>query len=470
MQNLEKKIASLETSLRRSGLIQDQTLDPASSLTPSAVQSLAHTGRQTSVSLQPTGEPFTNQTVEQIRETDISTSKMPTLKPSIRANSKISPVPRDKAFALLTDEDVVRHLRVQVNRAPITGVRFTELPPKPHLQSLFEVSYDDFNCLWPLFNPLDLVPLLDEHYASDPTLPHTNFARWGLLNAAVAIAIQLRAAEGSYREMIALSWQFFQNSFSTFPAIVSRGADLLALEALLAMALFVQGSSDSRTASVLISEAARLSLTLGFHRKSFYHGMDLVIAERHKRAFWIAYILDKDMSIKTGMPSTYNDDDISLEYTNPDSLGCPGKIFSSTLGVEGTVFRLRTQLAVIESKIQNKLYSEKSAECNANQLLQAVMELDYRLEDWKGKVPSDIKPGNTIWSTVTPRNEPILLLHFVYYRAMSAVHGFAAHLMPVEDVTFLSQSISSGIIHTSVAQESVRLLQHLPTQTPGYLW
>ena len=29
------------------------------------------------------------------------------------------------------------------------------------------------------------------------------------------------------------------------------------------------------------------------------------------------------------------------------------------------------------------------------------MELDYRLEDRKGNVPLDLKPGNTIWSTIT---------------------------------------------------------------------
>jgi Fungal specific transcription factor domain. len=254
------------------------------------------------------------------------------------------------------------------------------------------------------------------------------------------------------------------------PAIFSRGTDILALEAVLAMALFMQGSSDSRTTSLLISEAAKLSLTLGFHRSSFYTNMNPNTAERHKRAFWIAYILDKDMSIKTGMPSTYNDDDISLGYTTSDSLGCPGKVVVSEVCVEATIFRLRAQLAVIESKIQNQLYSEKSTKCSATQLLQAVVELEYRLEDWKGHVPLNIQPGNIDWSTVIPPREPIILLHLVYYRAMSAVHSFAAHLMPANDLDCLSQSISSEIIHTSMAQESVRLLQFLPPQAPGCLW
>ncbi|KAJ5115077.1 hypothetical protein NUU61_000836 [Penicillium alfredii] len=447
-----------------------KTLGPTSTFGSRGVQSLAQTDRRSRTFWTPTNELSPGQIDEQNCETYISGSNVPTPNPAIGANSELSNVLRERFFTLLPGENIVRQLGVQIYRGPFTGGIFTELPPKAHLQSLFEVSYDDINCLWPLFNPSILISLLDEHYASDAASAVNSFARWGLLNTATAIAIQSRAAEGSYSEMIDLSWHFFKNSFSVFPAIVSRGSDLLALEALLAMALFMQGSSDLRTTSLLISEAARLSLTLGFHKKSYYLGMDPVIAERQKRAFWIAYILDRDMSIKTGMPSVYKDDDISLEYTNSDSLGCPGDIISSETWLEATVFRLRTELAVIESDIQNRLYSEKSSKRTASQLLQAVVELDYRLEDWKEKVPLNIQPGRIIWSAVTARKEPIILLHYVYYCAMSAVHSFAAHLMPVDDVSLLSQSISSRIIHTNMAQESVRLLQHLPPQAPGYLW
>lgn len=305
---------------------------------------------------------------------------------------------------------------------------------------------------------------------SDSSSIHKSPAGWALLNSAIAIAIQSRAAEDSYSAMTDLSWHFFKNSFSVFSAIVSRGTDILALEALLAMALFMQGTSDTRTTSLLISEAARLSTTLGFHKSSFYVGMDLITAERHKRAFWVAYILDKDISIKTGMPSAYNDDDISLGYTSSDSLGCPGKIVVSDIRVEATVFRLRAQLAVIESTIQNQLYSEKTAKCGAERCLQAVAELDYRLGDWKGQVPLNIQPGHINWSTVRPLREPILSLHFVYYRAMSAVHSFAVHMMPINDVNFLSQSISSDSIYATMAHESIQLLQFLPSQAPGDLW
>lgn len=364
----------------------------------------------------------------------------------------------------------MRRLRGQIRRGPFTNSIFTNIPPKAHLESLFKVSYNTINCQWPLFDHSNLIPLLDEEYASDSSSIHRSPARWGLLNAAIAIAIQSRAAEDSYSDMIDLSWHFFKNSFSVFPAIVSRGTDILALEALLAMALFMQGSSDARTSSLLISEAARLSTTLGFHKRSFYVGMDPITSERHKRAFWVAYILDKDISIKTGMPSAYNDDDISLGYTSSDSLGCPGKIVASEIRVEATVFRLRTQIAVIESNIQNQLYSEKATKCGADTCLQAVAELDYQLGDWKEQVPLNIQPGHINWSTVSPSREPILSLHFVYYRAMSALHGFAAHIMPVNDINFLSQSISSNSIHTTMAHESIQLLRFLPSQAPGYLW
>jgi hypothetical protein len=58
-----------------------------------------------------------------------------------------------------------------------------------------------------------------------------------MLNTAVAIAIQLRAAKGSESKIMQISWAFFKNAFGMYVPITLRGADILALEAILAMAI-----------------------------------------------------------------------------------------------------------------------------------------------------------------------------------------------------------------------------------------
>ncbi|KIW09820.1 hypothetical protein PV08_11921 [Exophiala spinifera] len=486
---LEMKIARLENALRsglpadrvsvgpsyasdhRSDEMATKTLGSTSEFGPGDVRPLAHTDGRSSTALPPTETegPYTSRVVAQASGTRNSGSNLPTPKSSIGTSSAISAV-RERFFASLPDSNVVRRLRTQMQHGGLTSSIFTHLSSKAHLETLFKEAYSNTNCQWPLFDHHSLIQLLDEEYASDGSSIHKSPARWGLLNSALAIAIQSKAAEDSYSGMIDLSWHFFKTSFGVFPAIAARGTDIVALEALLAMALFMQGSSDARTTSLLVSEAARLSTTLGFHRSSFYMGMDHITAERHKRAFWIAYILDKDISIKTRIPSSYNDDDISLGYPSPDSLGCPGKTAVSEIRVDAAVFRLRAQLAVIESCIQNQLYSEKATNCGPDMCSAAVSELNCRLEDWKGQVAATIRPGHVDWSTVGPGRETILALHLVYYRAMNAVHSWAAYHMPVDGINLASQSISSNFIHTTMAHASIQLLQFLPPLTPGCLW
>ncbi|KAK9593468.1 hypothetical protein V6Z90_004571 [Aspergillus fumigatus] len=199
-------------------------------------------------------------------------------------------------------EQNVRKLNLEANRDPFTSSVFIQLPPKFQLQSMFEVAFTEANHVLPLFDVSVLRDLVEQHY-SDPTVPPGKQpGRWAMLNAAIAVAIQLRTARGSYSEMTELSWHFFKNSFSMYSVIALRAADVLGLEALLAMAICTQGSSDVRTTSVLVCAAARLSLAFGLHRREFYSALDHAAADRHKRAFWIAYILDKSISRRQGCP------------------------------------------------------------------------------------------------------------------------------------------------------------------------
>ncbi|EDP53445.1 hypothetical protein KXW98_002448 [Aspergillus fumigatus] len=208
---------------------------------------------------------------------------------------------REKLFRMLPEQNV-RKLNLEANRDPFTSSVFIQLPPKFQLQSMFEVAFTEANHVLPLFDVSVLRDLVEQHY-SDPTVPPGKQpGRWAMLNAAIAVAIQLRTARGSYSEMTELSWHFFKNSFSMYSVIALRAADVLGLEALLAMAICTQGSSDVRTTSVLVCAAARLSLAFGLHRREFYSALDHAAADRHKRAFWIAYILDKSISRRQGCP------------------------------------------------------------------------------------------------------------------------------------------------------------------------
>ncbi|KAL2814254.1 fungal-specific transcription factor domain-containing protein [Aspergillus granulosus] len=393
---------------------------------------------------------------------------------------------RERLFAMLPEQTTLAYIRLEAKHSPFTTQVFIQLPAKVHLESLFAAGFDDLNCTLPLFDTPILMGLLEEHL-SNPTLPKGNYPeRWAILNAAIAVAMQVRAARGSHSEMMGLSFHFFKNAFSMYPAIATRGTDILALEALLAMAIYMQGLSDTKTTSVLVSAAARLSLTLGLHQNPFYLGKNPPAANyhRHMKAFWVAYILDKDISIRTGLPSTFDDDAITLDHPGPD-LVMPASSTSGT-GLENNIpsaasfFQMRVRLAMIDSKVEKqlRLFSKSASGQNATKILTLVAELDNQLETWKENLPSHLRPAHQpiTWSEIPPATrEPIISLHFAYYRTLGQIHGFAAAKLKqvADDITSPTRigNIKFSIITQAfAAAQIISLLQYFPWQQPGHLW
>ncbi|KAL4819888.1 hypothetical protein BDW67DRAFT_193462 [Aspergillus spinulosporus] len=383
---------------------------------------------------------------------------------------------RERLFSILPEPTGAEKPNLEVNYGPFTSPIFIRLPQKSHLQSLFEVAFVELNQIVPVFDVLVLQSLLEDHF-SHSTVSRDYPQRWAMLNAAVAVAIQLRTASGSHSEMMKLSWAFFKNAFSMYSAIILRGTDILGLEALLAMALYTQGSSDIRTTSVLVCAAARLSLTLGLHTKTYYSGRDLTAANRSRRAFWVAYILDKDISVKTGLPSNFDEDTIDLDQLDlivPDTAASASSIGSNGLGTNistSSLFKLDVELKKIGSTVEKRLFSKSSSEQSVHQLLHIVTELDHQLVNWKASLPLDLLPGHINWSTAPMAGEPIALLHFAYYNILCEVHGFAAHLNHEGDTSTIRQIKSARISQASAASQIIQLLQCLPRQEqPGRLW
>ncbi|PKY06267.1 hypothetical protein P168DRAFT_107473 [Aspergillus campestris IBT 28561] len=381
---------------------------------------------------------------------------------------------RDRFFTILPEQPTAETLRSEANHGAFTSPIFIQLPPKAHLQSLFEVALVELNHQVPFFDTPLLLTLLDEHFAH-PTAPRgENPQRWAMLNTAVAVAIQLRTAKGSERAMMELSWAFFKNAFSVYPAITLRGADILAVDALLAMAVYMQGSTDLRTTSVLVCAAARLSSTLGLHRPTYYSGLDSAAANRSRRAFWASYLLDKDISVRTGLPSNFDQEAISLHHFN---IAVPGsEIGSHGLGMDmsaSTLIQFQVQLAMIDSTVEKRLFSTSSNEKSAHQLLNIAAELDHQLMTWKASLPVHLRADHLDRSspTTTIAREPIIQLHLAYYSTLCELHSFSAHLDPHDVPSTIQQANSARTTQISAASETIHLLQCLSRrEQPGYLW
>ncbi|GFG00746.1 putative C6 transcription factor [Aspergillus udagawae] len=474
LERLEARVAELEAAARRA---EDVPVGLANNTTASAEEQLAEpaTGTcedRTKSALPDVGNSFNTASHNERRHEPIyceSEARFP--EPSILSDGyeRNKSALREKLFRMFPEQNA-RKLRLEANRGPFTSSVFIQLPSKSQLQSMFEAAFTEANHVLPLFDVSVLTDLLEQHY-SDPTVrPGKHPGRWAMLNATIAVAIQVRTARGSYSEMTELSWCFFKNAFSMYSVIALQAADGLGLEALLAMAIYMQGSSDVRTTSVLVCAAARLSLTFGLHRREFYSVLDPATTNRHKRAFWIAYILDRSISVKTGLPSVFDDDAINIGH--PDLIMSASPADADVLGtsMSASGFRLKAELAMIEFGVEKRLYSALASKQNVHQLLNLVAEVDYQLENWKAKLPWSCQPDRIVWSTKPTIREPILLLHFAYYCTLSEIHGFAAHLDQAGDISAIRQIQSSRIIQASAASQIIHILQYLPCEQPGQLW
>ncbi|KAL3466076.1 hypothetical protein BJX64DRAFT_285007 [Aspergillus heterothallicus] len=431
---------------------------------------------------------------------DHSNAILPTAQPAQPAQApgnheQMQSALRERLFALLPEQRSFEKAKLEVNRSPFTSQVFIELPSKPHLESLLLGGLEELEYTLPLFDPSVLMRLLEEHLSEPDMSPGKRPERWAMLNAGIAVAMQTRTAKGSHSEMMDFSSHFFKNAFSMYPVLAVRGADILALEALLAMAIYMRGFSDVRTTSVLVSAAARLSLTLGLHQKSSYTVPNLsqIDQHRHVKAFWIAYLMDKDIAVRTGLASSFDDDAITLDYPGPELAITTSSIPARpepgpNIPPPSYFFQMRCRLAVIESKVERQLRSfspsistSATTKPNIHQILDVVQRLENQLETWNDSLPLQIRPLKHInWPDVpAAAREPIIALHLAYYRIVCETQRFAAVHLKQEVLREAEAEINPmrlgqmkflTITQAFAAGQIIALLQHLPWQQPGHLW
>jgi hypothetical protein len=240
-------------------------------------------------------------------------------------------------------------------------------------------------------------------------------------------------------------------------------------------ALFIQGSANPQPSYFLISSAARLATAVGMHRKGTFFQLDPIEAEQRKRTFWVIYLVDKDISLRSGRPPSIHDDDVSVEYPAEDPEDGNG-LMACKDGSSCNLFLLMIKFARITGKIYAKLYSANAAKQTDAELLTTIGSLDEELEDWRMSVPEEYRPGCDVDMTADAIMIPVLVFHFAYYNALTTVHRMSIHHGywtnrlsdfaiqglnpgPLNPRVFLSASIC-----VNAARESINLTKKLLTQ------
>jgi hypothetical protein len=296
---------------------------------------------------------------------------------------------------------------------------FRELPSKSIALVLINEAFKGFNCSFPIFDQESFMGFVHERYSeSCPTDP----GWWACINVVLALAHRFRAMrtlETLHENSEACG--YMQNALAVVSELTMLHNSLPAVQALLGMTIVLQGTPNPRLCSVLIATAMRLAQTMGLHRKN--HDLSLTEAEieQRKRVFWIAYLLDKDISLRTGQPPAQDDDDMDIELPSHTISSTPlDSIETNTINF----FNCRIGLAVIQGQVYKRLYSAKAIrQCEIEQLA-SVQELDAMLANWRSSVPIDFHENTltTLQPPIAPNFLHKIILRFTYVNCLITIH------------------------------------------------
>ncbi|TGZ79134.1 hypothetical protein EX30DRAFT_309201 [Ascodesmis nigricans] len=363
-------------------------------------------------------------------------------------------------------------------------------PPPPKEKALKLVNADffnGFNCLFPLFHKKTFDQLFERQYSDNPP---TDSGWYAVFNIVLAIASRLRMShtpcedDGMTPEMhMEAAWDYFQNGASVMLELLMKNSNLLSIQAIVGMALYLQGSSNPQMSFFLVAAAVRVATSVGIHRRGNVFGLSASEIEQRRRIFWIIYLMDKDLALRSGRPPCLNDDDcnVDLPDDNPeDGYGLvPLMKEKRTFNIFGSMSRF----SIIQSKVYMQLYSAKASRQTDGELLQAIGRLDKELEDWRSSLPAEFRPENE-----TSLQHPnglllhVVILQFAYYNCLTTIHRMSIHhgywSNRLSDYAIAGLSIqplnprvfSSASLCVSAARATVRLIEYINPKDSSCIW
>lgn len=145
--------------------------------------------------------------------------------------------------------------------------------------------------------------------------------------------------------------------------------------------------------------------------------------------FWLGYTIEKDVSLRTGQPQLFTEDNCDL--TIPASYS--ENLFKFPLDCrqippedmpEDPVFPVDIRLSIIKARAYNALYSFKGLKKTDAEILKEIRELDDELEKWRLSIPLAWRPTlSFVKETPDPNaNMHSVILRLNYHLCMTIIH------------------------------------------------
>ncbi|EGY15555.1 hypothetical protein VD0002_g8925 [Verticillium dahliae] len=295
------------------------------------------------------------------------------------------------------------------------------LPPLEDVLPLVNIYFTRFNVVLPLFHQGSFMTMLSDWYAH---VIHRTRPAWAAIN--IVLAIAHRACITSEKDFATdgeKSATYLRNAQTVVNELVTREEDLVGLQVLLGMSLLFLGTKNPKPASVLLGTTIRLAHRMGLHDQDRSNGLPEHEAVQRARIFWVAYYLDKDVSLNQKMPSFQVDADIDLPLPDLDPADNVSIMYSTDSTIKFNYFRSRTALSHIEGKIYDLLYSTRSKKASPEDRVQRREQLNHMLEQWRLQIPEQFQMAN-VATSMSPTNAVHMVnLYSTYMLCLVHAHG-----------------------------------------------
>ncbi|KAE8410877.1 fungal-specific transcription factor domain-containing protein [Aspergillus pseudocaelatus] len=368
------------------------------------------------------------------------------------------------------------HWRPDVFHDVFSSTVFKPLPPRAEVFSLLKDYFRTVNRLFPLYHEATFMQLVEWQYTQQTC---DDAARWASINIILSLAYEYRFSNCQKSEKDReKAWLYYKNAMSVFAELTLRRTDILSVQALIGMALFLRGNSGTQSASPIITAAIRACQRMGLHRDVPRSHLSQAEQEQRKRVFWVAYILDQSACIRTGSSPTQHPDDLDIGFPEVDTDD------EFTMHGNASFFRQICHMTLIRSRIYSKLYAVKALQkMSPKEIYEIVRELREELEEWHQASPF------TQQSKPRGASEDFLVgfatagLQFGYFNSMIMIHrlpltihfAYVRHSTinvkwDVDHKTIFNESTKASSICVQAARDTLKLVNNLPWGDIAWIW
>ncbi|TLS26731.1 hypothetical protein PpBr36_05173 [Pyricularia pennisetigena] len=290
-----------------------------------------------------------------------------------------------------------------------------ELPPKDVAQNLCYFSLNCATCLLRIVHIPSFNEMVEKLYEKRPeNLGPEDHRALGLLNAVMALGSMYTGADdgGSqqvhYKTAIEKGLKYYTNARILLQDI-TECRDLVSLQALLFMILFLQATSNLSGCYAFLGIALRAALRMGLHRHLPHVHLTPIEDESRRRVFYAIRCMDTYVSALLGFPILLQDTDIDQplptevddEYITKDAILKPPPGKTSFFQAMNAHVRLMKILAKVIKDIypmrgmDESVLKKKTNGASATYMISysAIKAIELELQQWYEQLPINWRPS-----------------------------------------------------------------------------